>query len=182
MPAGINFSQFADGGVPDNASIFVGYESPAGPGEERQWQLPNVVTYLNGVVTIPMGQVTGLTGALAAKQNHATVLDQLTALGYNNGQYLQSTTNGLQWAGAGAKTQNGSVALGAGQTSAAVVFGTAFATPPGSIVFGLQFPNNSTGSFLAVAVDASSITTTGFTMYFPAPGVAGMLISWVAFQ
>lgn len=82
----------------------------------------------------------------------------------------------------GAVGQRGRAALTSGESSHAVTFPVAFNAPPTEVFARLLIPSG--GSFFAIEVDASTITTTGFTAVLPSsltvPG-AGYLLAWIAF-
>lgn len=78
--------------------------------------------------------------------------------------------------------QTGTVALVAGTQSYAIVFSPAFASAPGFVGAQVQMPNDS-GEALSVAIDLSTLTASGVTVWLngvPSAASAGGNINWIA--
>ena len=85
-------------------------------------------------------------------------------------------------AGGALGLQYGFVALGSGDTSFVITFTLPFTVAPTIVIGGAMMPSNS-GATIFGAVDSSSISLTGATMYLDGPTPDASHIGWwVAFQ
>jgi hypothetical protein len=161
-----------------------------------QWQAvldatdTRLVTFIGGKTAQTLAAEFGVTldGQPFVSPNFSVTIQPALVTGATTSEggpsyYTQAQTDAaIAAAVSGATGQRGRSALTSGESSHPIVFPVAFNAPPTEVFARVLIPSG--GSFFAVEVDASTITTTGFTAVLPAgltvPGT-GYLLAWIAF-